>query len=294
VQGQRADGPHAVYVDPRTRASLFALLDDAFPRLHLSEGIAIAAANGFVWEDVTEPFVRFEGEEAVSHVGVLEHRIELDGQDVVVAGVHAVATRSDRRHRGLARACLADATRWIDERFSIGKLSTHVPAVYAPHGFRPLGVHHFAVDHAGGEDRGRSLRADTERAWFLDLCARRDPVSHRFASRDPGWLVGIGLALQRRTLADLVVLDALGAVVDWSVTDGVLELHDVFAHELPPLDDLLRLAPSHRAARVMFCADRLAPRAPAVPMPEAGWLMVRGDWPLGGEVPFAVGRLAEH
>jgi hypothetical protein len=100
--------------------------------------------------------------------------------------VHAVATRSDRRHRGLARACLSDATRWIDERFSIAKLSTHVPAVYAPHGFRPLGLHHFAVDHAGGEDRGRPLRADTERAWFLDLCARRDPVSHRFASRDPG------------------------------------------------------------------------------------------------------------
>ena len=129
---------------------------------------------------------------------------------------------------------------------------------------------------------------------FLDLCARRDPVSHRFASRDPGWLVGIDLALLRRTLADLVVLDALGAVVDWSVTDGVLELHDVFARELPRLDDLLRLAPPHRAARVMFCADRLAPRAPAVPMPDAGWWMVRGDWPLGDEVPFAVGRLADH
>jgi hypothetical protein len=83
-------------------------------------------------------------------------------------------------------------------------------------------------------------------------------------------------------------------VVDWSVTDGVLELHDVFARALPRLDDLLRLGPPHRAARVMFCADRLAPRAPAVPMPEAGWLMVRGDWPLGDEVPFAVGRLADH
>jgi hypothetical protein len=83
-------------------------------------------------------------------------------------------------------------------------------------------------------------------------------------------------------------------VVDWSVTDGVLELHDVFARELPRLDDLLRLAPPHRAARVMFCADRLAPRARAVPMPDAGWWMVRGDWPLGDEVPFAVGRLADH
>ena len=114
----------------------------------------------------------------------------------------------------------------------------------------------------------------------------------RHATR--GWLVGIDLALQRRTLGDLVVLDALGAVVDWSVTDGVLELHDVFAGELPRLDDLLRLAPPHRAARVMFCADRLAPRAPAVPMPDAGWWMVRGDWPLGNEVPFAVGRLADH
>ena len=285
--------PHPVYIDPGTRASLLALLDDGFPRL--SERIAAAARDGFIWEDVTEPFLRFEGGEAVCHVGAIAHRVELDGRDMVVGGVHAVATRSDRRRQGLARACLTEAMRWIDERFSISKLATEVPAVYVPHGFRALGVHCFPVEHAGGEDRGRPLRPDAERAWFLDLCAHRDPVSHRFASRDPGWLAGINLSLQWRSLADLAVLDALGAVVDWSVTgDGVLELHDVFARELPPLDDLLRLAPPHCAVRLMFCPDRIAPRAPAVPMPAAGWWMVRGDWPLGDEIPFAAGRLWDH
>lgn len=287
-----AERPHAIYRDPNTRASLLALFGDAFP--FLPGGIARAAADGFVWEDHTEPFVRFEGDAIVSHVGVIEHRIELDGRDVVVGGVHAVATRSDRRRRGLARACLDEATRWIDARFSIAKLATAVPAVYAPHGFRPLGVHCFAVDHAGGEDRGRALRPETDRAWLLDACAHRDPVSHRFATRDPGWLAGVVLALYGRSIADLVVLDDLGAVVDWCVQDGVLELHDVIARELPRLDDLLRLAPPHRAARIMFCPDRLAPRARSVPMPEAGWWMVRGDWPLGDDVPFAVSRLAEH
>jgi GNAT superfamily N-acetyltransferase len=158
-----------MYVDPVKRESMFGLLDDGFPTI--AARIAAAADAGFVWEDVTEPFVRFENDVAVSHVGVIEHRVLLDGHDTVVAGVHAVATRSDHRNRGLARECLNDAMHWIDDRFGVSKLATGVPAVYAPHGFRTLPLSEFMLDHAGGEDRGRPLRADAEHAWFLGLCA---------------------------------------------------------------------------------------------------------------------------
>lgn len=65
----------------------------------------------------------------------------------------------------------------------------------------------------GGEGGARPLRID-ESGWFHALCAERDAVSDAFASLDPGWLVNINLALQRRTLADLAVIDALGVVVD--------------------------------------------------------------------------------
>ncbi|MCA9493138.1 MAG: GNAT family N-acetyltransferase [Myxococcales bacterium] len=289
-QGVRQQADPA-YRDPIRRRSLMALFDDGFPGL--SARIEEARRAGFDWDVVTWPTIAWEGDEAVGHVGLLEHRVMLDGQDVLTGGIHAVVTRSDRRGHGIARDCLARSLADADRRYTVTKLGTDLPAVYAPQGFTPLVPHLFAVEHAGGEDGGRPV-AEADRASFLDLCARRDPVSWRFASLDPGWLVGIDLALQRRSLADLVALDELGAVVDWEVVDGVLHLHDVFAAELPTLRDLLALAPPHAGVRLAMCPDRLAPDAVPVPQPDAGVFMVRGAWPLPLELPLGVSRLAEH
>jgi GNAT superfamily N-acetyltransferase len=289
MQGHRAGGPHEVYLDPARRRALLALLDDGFPGL--STRIAGAAAAGHRWEDVTEPFVAWEGGDAIGHVGVLIHRVQLAGAPTEVAGIHAVVTRSDRRGRGVARRLLDDALAWADARFPLAKLATEVPGVYARHGFEPFTLHRFHVEHAGGEDRGRPLSAN-ERPWLEALLAARTPLSHRLASLDPGWLVGIDLALQRRTLTDLFVLDEIGAVVDWEVAAGVLRLHDVFARALPPLADLLALAPRHERVELHFCPDRLAPDARPEPLPDAGVWMFRGSWPPRG--PVAVSRLADH
>jgi GNAT superfamily N-acetyltransferase len=287
--GIRPQGPHEVYLDPARRASLLALLDDGFPKL--SSRIAAAAAEGYRWEDVTEPFVAWEGADAIGHVGVLVHRVQLAGAPADVAGLHAVVTRADRRGRGVARRLLAEALAWADARFPRASLATDVPAVYAPHGFRPFVIHRFHVAHAGGEDRGRRL-SPSERPWLDALLAARAPISHRLASLNPGWLVGIDLALQGRAPTDLVVLDDLGAAVDWELAGDVLRLHDVFARELPPLADLLARAPRHARVELGFCPDRLAPDARPEPDPAAGVWMFRGPWPL--EPPIAVSRLAEH
>lgn len=262
------------------------LFDDGFPGL--SEKIAAATCP---WEVVTEPFVAWDGDEAIGHVGVIAHRVQLAGAATEVAGIHAVVTRSDRRRAGVARRLLDEALAWADARFALAKLGTDVPDVYAPHGFRPAALHRFHVEHAGGEARGRPLAPD-EWPWLEALLAERDPVSHRFSSLDPGWLVAIDLALQRRTVADLILLEELGAVVDWELCDGVLRLHDVFARELPPLDELLARAPRHERVELHVCPDRLAPDARPEAMPEAGVWMFRGDWRLDG--PIAVSRLMEH
>ncbi len=291
MQGLRPGGPAPCYVDPARRAALLGLLDHGFPGI--AAGIERAAAEGFDWGAVTEPFVEWEGEAAVAHVGVLEHRLRLAGEDVVVAGVHAVVTREDRRRRGLARRTLSAALDWADRRSALAKLGTDLPEVYARHGFRRILLHRFELDHEGGEDRGRPLRPD-ERGWFLELCARRVPVSERFDSLDPGWLIGLDLALGGRSLDALVVLDALGAVVEWSVRDRVLHLHALISDAPVPLDAVLRLAPPHDGVALHLCPDRLAPTARPVPMPEAGVWMLRGAWPLGEDAPIAISRLAQH
>ncbi|MCK6550064.1 GNAT family N-acetyltransferase [Myxococcota bacterium] len=288
MQGARSGGPHDVYVDPDRRRSLLALLDDGFQ--NLSDRIARAAAAGFRWEDVTEPFVAWEGDEAIGHVGVLAHRVRLGGETVEVAGVHAVVTKQSHRKRGVARRLLTEAMAYVDARWETAKLGTDFPDVYSPHGFTAFPLHRFHVDHAGGEGRTRALRAD-ERDGFLALCDARAPVSERFASLDPGWLVGIDLALQRRAITDLVVFDALDVVADLDVKDGVLRVHELFARTLPPLADVLALAPLHERVELYFCPDRLAPAARPEPLDDGVW-MARGRWPIEG--PIGISRLAEH
>jgi hypothetical protein len=50
-------------------AKVYALFETSFPGL--PAGVERAAAVGVPWPSVTTPFVWFDGEEAVSHVGVL-------------------------------------------------------------------------------------------------------------------------------------------------------------------------------------------------------------------------------
>jgi hypothetical protein len=290
MQGERQGGPAETYRNPALRPGLMALLDDGFPGL--ADRIATARSRGFHWDAVTEPFVAL-GDDGlpVAHVGVLEHRVWLMGQERRVAGLHAVVTRSDQRRRGWSRRVQEQALAWVDARYDLAKLATDEPYVYAPQGFRTVDQHRFRLAEAGGEGGGRPF-TEADRDAFLALCPHREPISDVFASLDPGWLVGIDLALQGRSLGDLVVLDGLGAVVDWQVRDGVLHVHDVFAERLPELEAMRRLAPPHREVLLCCGADKLAPEA--VPEPWDGGMMVRGAWPVPEEVPFCVGRLAEH
>jgi len=293
MQGRRAGGPADIYRDQAARQGLMALFDDGFPGL--PAGIERSGAEGLDWAEVTEPFVALDDDgRPVAHVGILEHRVWLMGEERRVAGMHAVVTRSDARRQGHSRRVQEQALAWVDARYDLCKLATDDPWVYEGQGFRTVPRHRFRLTRAGGRGGARPFEA-SDREAFLALCPHRDPVSHRFASLDPGWLVGIDLALSRRSLADLFVVDALGVVVDWTVTDdGVLQLHDVFAEALPDLEALLRVAPAHREVLLCIGADRLAPEAEPVPWPEGGAFMVRGDWPIPDDLPFAVSRLAEH
>lgn len=286
--GIRIGGPAAPYRGDGRRA-LMGLFDATWPGM--SGAIDRAAEWGFRWDDVTEPFVHLEGGEPVAHVGVLVHPVRMAGRDTLVAGIHGVCTHAAWRRRGLARALLAEALAWVDARYELAKLGTDLPEVYTPHGFRPLTTHRFRLEHPGGLGRARPLQVGDAGA-LASLCAERAPLSDLFASRDPGWLVGIDLALQRRSLSDLWVVDELDAVVDWRVDDdGVLQIADLFTRSLPPLGRLLDAAPPHRAVCFAPCAELIAPDAEAVPG-EPGW-MVRGSWPLIG-TPVGVSPLAEH
>src|SRR5262245_18146371 len=175
--------------------ALHMLQDRIWPKM--SARIEVARKLGVRWEAETTPFTWVEDGRALAHVGVIAHPLRLLGEDCVVAGIHAVCVHPEARGRGLGRRCMEAALAWIDERFDLAKLSTAIPTFYGRWGFSVLRTHRFIAQRAGGGGPARPAMVD-DTARIRALLSARTPTSNVFATREPGWLPIIDLALQGR------------------------------------------------------------------------------------------------
>lgn len=277
---------------PRFWEPVYALLDEVWPALPAR--VELAGRLGYPWEGCTHPFAWFEGGRALAHVGVLRHPVRLNGEDRVIAGIHAVCSHPDARGRGLVRRLMEQALRHVDATCDAAKLHTDHPDLYARFGFRVAPVHQFRAARRGSGGSGRVLAPSTAPADAELLRAAwsaRVPVSDRFASRDPGWLVAIDAALQRALDARFVA--GAGGIVAARLNGRVLFVDDVFADRLDA-DEVLSWVPWPFDEVVWtFAPDRIDPgAAPEVAPADHGSFMVRGRFdPLG---PIGVGALWEH
>lgn len=279
-------------------AAVEALYETSFPGL--AGGIAAAAEAGVRWRDVTTPFVVMDGGTPVSHVGVLRHPMQLGGRAVEVAGFHAVCTHPDHRRRGFARQALAAAAQWADGWTDVAKLATDDPDVYTSTGFRVVPTYEFEASpstRGGRRPEARvlhTLKSDADAALFSSLLAKRAPVSRRFASLEPGWLVTIDCALQRRLEDGLLYLPEHDAIVVIDHAPDGARIAEVIAEKLPPAEVVVSLVrdPS-LPVWWTFPPHELDPTARAVLKPvEYGSFMVRGNWPDLGPIGFS--PLWEH
>jgi GNAT superfamily N-acetyltransferase len=124
--------------NPDLLRQIFELLDLAFPELSLSAQERAARPLGCHWEEISTPFVYWDGERPVSHVGVLEIPMVLEGREVRAGGVHAVCTHPDFRGRGLYKTLMSDVMRWCEGRYQTLVLTTSQPLLYEPFGFRVM------------------------------------------------------------------------------------------------------------------------------------------------------------
>ncbi|MFO0578553.1 MAG: GNAT family N-acetyltransferase [Polyangia bacterium] len=273
------------------------LFGEAFPRLPAA--IERAAALGTRWARTTTPFALFAGEEAVAHVGVLAHPMWLDGKLRTFAGIHAVCTRQDRRRQGLARRLLQEALAWADARYDAVKLHTDLPEVYAPHGFRPLPLSRFRSTREPARGIEKRLLAPStcpaDEALLRRLLAQRTPVSLRCSSADDGWLLITDAAILGTLDTQLWYLPQQDAIVGvGEAEDGEPLITEVLAARLPPVEIVLAALPQPGPARFAFAPERFDADAQPVPAPpEAGLLMVRGDWPET-LAPLGLSPLWEH
>jgi GNAT superfamily N-acetyltransferase len=271
--------------------ALHTLQDRIWPKM--SARVEVARKLGVHWEAETTPFAWVEEGRALAHVGVIAHPLRLLGEDRVVAGIHAVCVDPEARGRGLGRRCMEAAIAWIDERFELVKLSTAIPAFYGRWGFSVLPTHRFIAHRAGGGGPARPAILD-DRARIGALLSARTSTSNVYATREPGWLPIINLALQGRLPGGVLVVPQRDFLIVARQQGKMLHLDDVVGPELPGLDEVLAAIP-FRFERVCygFTPDRLDPgaRSELVPCQE-GVMQVRGPWPK--LPPFAVSSVWEH
>lgn len=269
------------YADAGRRHAIHDLLDTSFDRL--SERIRIADALGAPWHAHSTPFVRFVGDIAVAHVGVMAVPVRVDGRNAVIGGIHAVCTRPAYRRRGHFREVMAEALEHCDAHFSATWLFTSRPQLYEPFGFRVVPEHVFTIAaHTAHGTATPFERLCADRKDHVDrlhrLLATRTPVSHVLAVTDPGWLFLMNEAFDSRGLARLHYAADLDVIAAYEMHGRELHLLDLAGPRVPLLAEMLERIPG-RFDRVVlhFVPDRLEGLPwQARPAATRDLLMVRG------------------
>jgi GNAT superfamily N-acetyltransferase len=286
---------HPLYRDPRRRGELWAVLASAFPSLPAK--VDAARALGFDWDAMTTPFVERVDDRIVSHVGVLDVPLRLDGRAVRVAGIHAVCTLPSHRRRGCYRRAMERALAFVDARWELSQLYTDEPALYEPFGFGVVPTRRWEASRAAADPTLALARRVDPVADLPDLVAalsRRTPVSHRYAAMDDGWLFGIDALLSTGDLSLVWRVPELDVFVGGRLEGERFTLGDVVGRELPGWAELAPRLPGRGPVRLAFTPDRF-PEAHARSLGPAGdgSYMVRGPFPLHGQ-DFAVPPLCQH
>lgn len=280
-------GVHGGRLTPGEWAAIDALYDRVWPTMPAR--LRHAERLGARWAEHTTPFTWFEHGRALATAGVLCHPVRLAGDDVAIAGFHAVCTDPDARGRGLCRAVMRAAVDWAEPRYPLMKLSTATPEVYRSAGFAVRPTYRFAPAPTPGAPvamRRLNLDDPDDLALVRDRLATRAVASDVFGTRDPGWLSIIDAAIARVTSSWFYELPELDAVLVADRTDDGWRVDDLIARELPA-----RLPALGAPVTLQLTPDRLAPDARLLPEPIEE-LMVRGPWP--DLPPFAVPALWEH
>jgi predicted N-acetyltransferase YhbS len=268
--------------DPALRSGTLDLLGRIWTRL--PSAVVRARGCGVEWFEVSTPFVEGEAGRIVAHVGVLEIPVMLGGEAQTVAGIHAVCSHPEHRRRGHMRAAMQRALAWADARCETAVLWANDPSIYGRFGFVARQESMFVGPVCGGSTRElRVLALDqpADVAFLHERLAARQPVCRRLATREPGWLALLDLALWTPG-PSLAYLPELDCIVVYAVRERFLDLYDVIARDVPTLADIAaRLGERIDTAIVYFSPDLLAaPTLVAEPTVLIDSLMVRGRWPV--------------
>ena len=148
--------------EPGLLERVFSLLDLAFPGLPAHA--RALEPFGLRWDRVSTPFLLTDDDRPVTHIGVLEVPMVLDGCETLVGGIHAVCTHPDHRRHGYFRLVMNEALAWCGERYATVILMAGNPELYEPFGFHVVRESRFV-----GPVRRSARQPKRQRLRQLDL-----------------------------------------------------------------------------------------------------------------------------
>jgi len=277
--------------DPTVIERLFDLIDTSFPGLR--QASRSGPGLGPPWEEHSTPFIHYDGDLAVTHVGLLEIPFVLMGRQVMVGGIHGVCTRPEYRRHGYMRQVMTDVLAYCNRRYETLMLFTAQPELYEPFGFRELGEHLFSAPwpaaSGGAGFRALNLHEPHDYRLTEQLLVTREPVSNTV-----GVVNEIGLFGFNEGTRPLHYAEDLEVMVCMEVDGSRLKLFDVVGPRLCSLADIMERIPQRlEHLEFYFSPDRFEIEARAVPHLVDGdsHLMVRGAFAPEGQ-PFMIPRSA--
>lgn len=262
---------------------LFDLLEVVFP------GISDAAEQikklGVSWESASTPFIYFDDDVAISHVGVLEIPMQIVNKRVTVGGIHAVATHPEFRRRGYYRQVMAEVLKYCDQRYETLILTTSNPEFYTAFGFRVIQEYIFKIkcNSTTGSSNFRFLNiADNQDVELLHrLLSTRSPVSNKV-----GVIEEKALFLFNESSKNFYYAEDLDLIACMTIENSQLHLFDIVATQLYTLKQILSRIPQIIEEVVIYFSPELldVEDTQAVPYKlEDGVLMVRGEFAAEGQ-----------
>lgn len=194
------------------------------------------------WVDGYDVFAVVVDDQIISTVGRQSMKYVINGEVRNGYQIGAVATRADRRNRGLARLLI---NKVLDELVAPSQpviLFANPSALdfYQQFGFRRLAQARFVgqadVRPAGTLAPSLDLARPTDRAWLSDHCARAIAIGQGFAARDYYPAILFHLTRQQRPAFRL---DSFGAVVIAQQDGERLLIRDLLALQPFRLRDAL-------------------------------------------------------
>jgi predicted N-acetyltransferase YhbS len=269
--------------DPLLSERVFTLLDEVFPEINLRKLADCGRKLGASWESVSTPFVKFDGDKAISHVGVLEIPMRLMGEDVVVGGIHAVSTHPEYRRRGFYRKIMSEVLDYCDSRYQTLVLTTSQPELYKPFGFRVLQEYLFTAkcNFSPGNLSKESARLldinqDNDIQLLNRLLENRIPVSDTVGVRNEKAIFFVNQGLN-----SLYYLENLDTILVMEIEKKKLKLFDAVFTKKISLELILSQIPQLiEEVEMYFNGDSLDKDVEASPYIIDGdsLLMVRGKF----------------